>query len=561
MKKAFSNIRTFAALLMAGAAFAACSSSNDEIIEKQPANPMPTAQKVYKLTINASKGGNAATRAVSFNGNALKASWAVGDELSVSKEGTSLTSTLKCTNAEDGTFEGTITGTSISPNDYLKLTYHPVASISDFGGQDGTLNGNTNSAENYDMATAEVTVASVDGENITINESEVPFTTQTAMLKLTLTDGTSPINATSLKLSVAMADKDDEIFTSIPTAATYETNGDGILYFAMPNENSLATHFNKTQSWLYQATLTFTASDGFKIYTCKKTGYQLAAAKYYAVTLTMSPTGELSGEFSVSESKKVHFSQGNLQAICASADNDGNTQEEWTWCFATNQWDYIGGSSGGGSEPETGNNYFNGNGSVSAPGTVDLFCWSTDAATNYYGINSSNDLSTYRGNFVEWGDLAITNGGNTASSGWYTLTTDEWNYIFYGRTDANQKYGHGRVNDVYGMILLPDSWTLPSGLSFTAGEKYWRDTYNYTAGEWTQMEAAGAVFLPAAGHRDNLWDTYENVTQSGVFGAYWSKSKRDDDKAYRVVFGDHSLYLNWAVIKEGYSVRLVRTVE
>ena len=59
MKKYFSNIRTLAALLMAGAAFAACSSDDNSI--EQPANP--TAPKTYTLTVNASK-GDASTRAL-----------------------------------------------------------------------------------------------------------------------------------------------------------------------------------------------------------------------------------------------------------------------------------------------------------------------------------------------------------------------------------------------------------------------------------------------------------------------------------------------------------------
>ena len=65
-----SSIKTLAALLMVGAAFAACSSSDDSIIE-QPVNP--TEPKTYTMTINASKGDDATTRGLYFaDGEARK---------------------------------------------------------------------------------------------------------------------------------------------------------------------------------------------------------------------------------------------------------------------------------------------------------------------------------------------------------------------------------------------------------------------------------------------------------------------------------------------------------
>ena len=52
MKKTFNYICTLAALLMAGAAFTACS-SDDSIVEEQPVvNP---SEPVYTLTINANE--------------------------------------------------------------------------------------------------------------------------------------------------------------------------------------------------------------------------------------------------------------------------------------------------------------------------------------------------------------------------------------------------------------------------------------------------------------------------------------------------------------------------
>ena len=53
-KKYMTNIKTLVALFLAGAAFTACSSSEESIIE-QPVNP--TEPKTYTMTVQATKGG------------------------------------------------------------------------------------------------------------------------------------------------------------------------------------------------------------------------------------------------------------------------------------------------------------------------------------------------------------------------------------------------------------------------------------------------------------------------------------------------------------------------
>ena len=51
--------------------------------------------------------------------------------------------------------------------------------------------------------------------------------------------------------------------------------------------------------------------------------------------------GMLTGRFTVNaQGKQVAFSQGNLQAVFASAGSS------CTWRFATNQWDYVGNAAG-----------------------------------------------------------------------------------------------------------------------------------------------------------------------------------------------------------------------
>lgn len=285
MKKIYTNILILATLLITGVAFTACSSSDDSIIEQQPANP---GEQVYTLTIKASKDGSATTRALKLEtSGALTAYWANGDELTVYNEtkGAALTGTLTASNASGSTatFSGTLSGT-IAANDVLTLTYHPIASISSYEGQDGTLSG-TNGAEKYDMATATVTVKAIVGSDITINEAGASFTTQTAMIKFTLQDDAATpakLNATSLKVSI----DGEDILTFSPTATTYSANGNGILYFALPSANVVAAAKSTTTAALASAKVSFSATVGPDTYKITKTGYPFAAGKYYTSTLT-----------------------------------------------------------------------------------------------------------------------------------------------------------------------------------------------------------------------------------------------------------------------------------
>lgn len=270
-------------------------------------------------------------------------------------------------------------------------------------------------------------------------------------------------------------------------------------------------------------------------YACTMSNVPEVTANLYSisgVSMTVRQ-GMLGGLFTINpDGGKVHFSQGNLQAVGTTTSSPASG---WTWSFATNQYDYIGNA--------TANTSISGNGTVSTNGTVDLFGWST--AKTYYGINNSTNDGDYSGDFVDWGGLTI---GEYNPGTWRTLTSDEWAYVFQGRTDASQKYGHGSVDGVNGMIILPDVWVLPSGLSFTAGNSAWANSY--TTDQWEKMEKNGAVFLPEADGR------YGSSVGSG--GYYWSSTYSSWVYAYFVLFNASQLSPqyngSWC---SGYSVRLV----
>ena len=264
---------------------------------------------------------------------------------------------------------------------------------------------------------------------------------------------------------------------------------------------------------------------------------------------TPAPTGAINGLFTVNPSgDQVYFSQGNLQAVGTTS---SSPTSGWTWQFAEHQWDYIGGRSQSGSETQTGNNYINGNGSLSANGTVDLFRWSTSAT--YFGIHNSDSYSTYSGDFVEW--------GSNIGSGWRTLTKDEWNYLFRTRTDAASKFGYATVGGTHGIIILPDDFTDPmknngsgafAGSSTTTG---W-DANVYTAGtNWDAMEDAGAVFLPAAGSREN----YNNIRYKEEQGFYKASTSKDSEYTWMLFFADGGYFdIDTRERCDGHSVRLVK---
>ncbi len=215
---------------------------------------------------------------------------------------------------------------------------------------------------------------------------------------------------------------------------------------------------------------------------------------------------KLPGAFTINANgDKIVFSKGNLQAT--TTDLGAN----WTWNFAPNQWSLIGNA--------VANNAIKGNKKVSANGTVDLFGWST--AATYYGINESWNNGDYAGDFVDWGALMGTE--------WRTLSRAEFRYIVFDRAQAFNKQGKATVNGVSGYIFLPDEWELPSGLSFTPSPGDYT-TNQYDGANWEAMEAAGAVFLPAAGDREGT-DIYMYD-----YGWYWTSTSTVDDKAYYLYF-------------------------
>lgn len=250
--------------------------------------------------------------------------------------------------------------------------------------------------------------------------------------------------------------------------------------------------------------------------------------------------------FSVnSEGKQVCFSPGNLQ--CAGL-NTGDT----VWSFAAYQTDWLGAAA-------IRDNAF--------ADTIDLFCWSGSYTTAPWGIGTSQSSSDYEGDFVDWGQNTI---GNYAPYTYRTPTLSEWQYLLQYRKNAEERIGVARIRlntdgtqYVNGLILLPDDWHCPADVPFKTG--FSEDNYSSVWGyaeyqtlalsDWQKLEAAGAVFLPAAGYRYGV-----NVESEQSSGYYWSASLRDVVYAYFMSFHAGKANVYFLYHSEAHAVRLVQDI-
>lgn len=245
--------------------------------------------------------------------------------------------------------------------------------------------------------------------------------------------------------------------------------------------------------------------------------------------------GRGKGLFNVASKRQVRFSPGNLQCQPGTV----------TYRFAPNQYTSIG------------NGY--GNTHIDYFGTewMDLFGWACsgyDAGQNYDddfdgflpSCTPSDEWYYYAGSSIagtqsDWGVYAQNNGGVTygstqSTAAWRTLTQTEWDYLL----THNNSWGLATITvggtQYKGMVLRPygvqpvdgslTSWVDPYSGCYTPGSGSGWTTNTYTESQWSEMESAGAIFLPVTGFRMD-----DAVTLSGVDGEagnYWTASAAGD---------------------------------
>ena len=277
----------------------------------------------------------------------------------------------------------------------------------------------------------------------------------------------------------------------------------------------------------------------------------------------------LTGYFSVrgdrhgNDTNKVVFSRGNLQHLGNPVHNQG------TWKFAGRQYDFFGGNN-------IAQGWYN------QTQTTDLFCWSeTESPENdKYGLYLYDEYFAHWSGaasttFVDWGNKEIS--GDAANT-WFTLTADEWYYLFHYRVNSTGDQLRGRAiitgvqghqakefvngatqprTQIEGFILLPDDWTpddVPSGLTFDPAAQN-----SYSVAEWARMEAAGAMFLPAAGYGSSYHDEEDDDTDGGDnygtyrWGRYWSATRHQPTPSS--TFGE-SYYVGFDYVDDGWYLQV-----
>ena len=232
-------------------------------------------------------------------------------------------------------------------------------------------------------------------------------------------------------------------------------------------------------------------------------------------TWTLTP---YHGKFTVNASgKKVIFSPGNLQYK--------GDEASCKWRFAQQQYDR--------------------NTNQSDYQWINHFGWGT-----WTGGSPDPNKSSVRATDYTWNGADFTKEQELADEqqrgyNWYTLSSDEWQYLF-----ANHTYGAASVHGVNGVIVLPDGVTSATG--FTGGMN------GFTAvsdDDWEAMEAINALFLPTAGYFDPTTVSFVNFQD----GDYWTSSARSTG-AYGLHFTGSSLSASHFAQNNRPQRKLVRLV-
>ena len=264
----------------------------------------------------------------------------------------------------------------------------------------------------------------------------------------------------------------------------------------------------KTDCWTDETAYVFYPNTTYVLYVffIEKDGdYAKIDGEVEYVEFTTMPDYTLNGEFSVSATKKVRFSQANLRN-----NNNGS------YHFFDNQWDYSGSSK----------NF-----------PIDLFQWNaiTNCPPPFYALSKD-----------EW---------------WYMLKTRPNADKLFAHATVNGTKGLILLPDnwktpdgielttSYQMGIVWDENDIRYKHSETDYDGYGQNKYNDKS--WKVLEYAGAVFMPAA------WG-------SNSAGWYWTSSDADD-RAYEFSYGNRSLTLEHLTKPktktDNSSFRLVRDIE
>lgn len=442
-----SSIKTLAALLMVGAAFAACSSSDDSIIE-QPVNP--TEPNTYTMTIQASKGDDATTRGLYWNDpntyDEIKVLWREGEKVRVVQNG-QVVGTLTSAASENGstTLSGTLT--DVVQDGDLQFYLHADENCKmDYTGQFGGVmmqyETDGNIEYNYDFAEAELTRTQfrLDTQTGTItnsDNSQLNFTSSQAIVRFELfnSDGSANVFAQKLIISDGNTGKIVQSIDGLTGEKTYgpvthtPEGGQRCIFFVALNVGSDAN-----------IVLDAVDNDG-NVYAYNRSHVTFQPGKYYKVNVKMDQRTQ---KFITEITPEDTYIKGWYVTEYGTVVKDYDESS----CYAVVA--YVGKV----------DHYFNnfialglkdskkdGTGGIPEYGGVDsqfAMNWSDalTAAYNYdekhhvYQISSTSMSNAYDAVKDDQNTSSATATGN-AKTGWRLPSVTDWRYIFEGLFDIS----------------------------------------------------------------------------------------------------------------------------
>ncbi len=197
--------------------------------------------------------------------------------------------------------------------------------------------------------------------------------------------------------------------------------------------------------------------------------------------------GAILAEFSVGDSTKVYFSQGNLQY---------NVKNK-LWRFAEQQYSML-------------NSPFSWDVRKTNVEWCDIF------NSEQSGYKLKEEINEKNLRLCDWGWYnRVSNGGNERFV-WRTLYRSEMNYLLYMRKNADSLRAWALVGDIHGLILLPDKWKFIEDIDFIPSSQPDDTILNvYSFDQWSIMEQQGAVFFPVASYpfKTFYWLVSLNITE------------------------------------------------
>lgn len=245
-------------------------------------------------------------------------------------------------------------------------------------------------------------------------------------------------------------------------------------------------------------------------------------------TVTILPAGALTREFTVNSSgKKVYFSKGNLYW-------NGSTYQ-----FEATQYYWWGHTS----KTRVGSFYYSSKADIARADS-----YSSSGRTNPEILFTNSTETAPNANFTV----------NGVKGKYRSLSFSEWNYLVNSR--SGNRYAKGKVNNINGLILLPDGYVHPSDVPALkninkATVDYSGNNFNTT--QWAKLEAAGAVFLLCHGYRSGI-DLHDTGTRS-----YYLSSTCSGLSSSKVFyFNSNDIYTSSSTFynierKYAHSIRLV----